>query len=71
MAHRLGNTPAICRKCYIHPAVFDAYRDGTLESALKRNGSSPDAELDELSDEETSVLRLLRKRAQQRGEPVA
>ena len=71
VAHRLGNTPAICRKCYIHPAVFDAYRDGTLESALKRNGTSPGAELDELSDEETSVLRLLRKRAQQRGEPVA
>jgi DNA topoisomerase I len=26
----LGNTPAICRKCYIHPAIFDGYLDGSL-----------------------------------------
>jgi DNA topoisomerase-1 len=71
VAHRLGNTPAICRKCYIHPAVFDAYRDGTLEDALKRNGSSPETELDDLSDEETAVLRLLRKRAHQQAETAA
>ena len=28
VAKRLGNTPAVCRKCYVHPAVFDAYLDG-------------------------------------------
>ena len=27
VAARLGNTKAICRKCYIHPAVIDAYLD--------------------------------------------
>ena len=32
----LGNTPAICRKCYIHPAVFDGYLDGSLLQALKQ-----------------------------------
>jgi DNA topoisomerase-1 len=32
----LGNTPAICRKCYIHPAIFDGYLDGSLLEALKR-----------------------------------
>jgi DNA topoisomerase-1 len=62
VSRKLGNTPAICRKCYIHPAVFDAYRDGSLEGALKRNGGSPADELDNLTDEETSVVRLLRKR---------
>ncbi len=31
----LGNTPAICRKCYIHPAIFDGYLDGQLLEALK------------------------------------
>jgi DNA topoisomerase-1 len=31
----LGNTPAICRKCYIHPAIFDGYLDGSLLEALK------------------------------------
>ena len=25
---RLGNTPAVCRKCYVHPAVLDAYLEG-------------------------------------------
>ena len=31
----LGNTPAICRKCYIHPAIFDGYLDGSLMEGLK------------------------------------
>ena len=30
VATRLGNTPAVCRACYIHPAVLDAYAGGTL-----------------------------------------
>ena len=28
VASRLGNTPAVCRKCYVHPAVIGAYLDG-------------------------------------------
>ena len=28
VAERLGNTKAVCRKCYIHPAILDAYMDG-------------------------------------------
>jgi DNA topoisomerase-1 len=34
VAKRLGNTPAVCRKCYIHPAVLDGYLDGSLRRAL-------------------------------------
>jgi DNA topoisomerase-1 len=30
VAEKLGNTKAVSRKCYIHPAVFDAYLDGSL-----------------------------------------
>jgi DNA topoisomerase I len=30
VAKQLGNTPAVCRKCYIHPGLFDAYLSGTL-----------------------------------------
>jgi DNA topoisomerase-1 len=30
VAARLGNTPAVCRACYIHPAVPQAYASGTL-----------------------------------------
>jgi DNA topoisomerase-1 len=32
----LGNTRSVCRKCYIHPQVVDAYFDGTLIEALNR-----------------------------------
>ena len=34
VAQRLGNTPAICRKCYIHPAVLDGYLSGRLRKTL-------------------------------------
>ena len=30
VAHELGNTPAVCRKAYIHPEVFVAWREGKL-----------------------------------------
>ncbi len=35
VAKSLGNTPAICRKCYIHPAVFEGYLDGSLLEGLR------------------------------------
>jgi DNA topoisomerase-1 len=34
VAKRLGNTPAVCRKCYIHPEVLESYLNGSLQ--LKR-----------------------------------
>jgi DNA topoisomerase-1 len=36
VAKMLGNTAAICRKCYIHPIVIEAYLAGTLPGMLKR-----------------------------------
>jgi DNA topoisomerase I len=36
VAARLGNTRAVCRKCYIHPGVLDAYAAGDLPAALRR-----------------------------------
>jgi DNA topoisomerase-1 len=32
VAARLGNTPAICRRCYVHPAVIDAYGAGQVSA---------------------------------------
>jgi DNA topoisomerase-1 len=53
VAARLGNTPTICRKCYIHPDVVTAYLNGSLEAGLRgRPGGG-------LSTEEWAVLRLL------------
>ena len=36
VARRLGNRPATCRKYYIHPAIIDAYSDGTLFPAMQQ-----------------------------------
>ena len=33
VAHALGNTPAVCRRAYVAPAVFDGWRDGRLQRA--------------------------------------
>lgn len=66
VAKKLGNTPAICRKCYIHPGVIDAYLDGSLETVCAGNGMRKhlkEASAHELSIEETMVLMLLDKTA--------
>jgi DNA topoisomerase I len=34
VAQHLGNTPAICRKCYVHPAVIETYTEGDLHRLL-------------------------------------
>ena len=36
VATELGNTPAVCRACYVHPDVMDAHLDGTLKAGLGR-----------------------------------
>jgi len=57
----LGNTPAVCRKCYIHPAVFESYLDGTLSESLKQKTEETLVEkIDDLREEEVSVLKFLR-----------
>jgi len=58
VARRLGNTAAICRKCYIHPEVIAAHTEQPLATALSR-GAAP---ADRLSPEEFAVLRLLEAR---------
>ncbi|MBX9585478.1 MAG: DNA topoisomerase IB [Gemmataceae bacterium] len=50
VAAELGNTPAVCRKSYIHPGVIDAYLAGTLPPGRAAGG---------LSADEGRVLRLL------------
>jgi DNA topoisomerase I len=58
----LGNTKSVCRKCYIHPAVIDAYLDRSLLETLEQRADAALAELDGLRPEEMAVLRFLRKR---------
>ena len=63
VAKRLGNTPAICRKCYVHPHVIDSYLDGTLVRTLKRRVKKEMAvSAKALRPEERAVLGLLQHR---------
>jgi DNA topoisomerase-1 len=63
VAEKLGNTPTICRKCYIHPAVIDAYLDGTILEALRERAARELVDdLHDLSPEEAAVLALLTQR---------
>jgi DNA topoisomerase-1 len=34
VSQQLGNTPAVCRASYIHPKVFEGWRDGSLANAV-------------------------------------
>jgi len=63
VAGELGNTPAVCRRCYIHPEVFEAHRDGSLQRGLReRSASAGAAEPDGLTGQESAVLELLTRR---------
>jgi DNA topoisomerase-1 len=64
VAKQLGNTPAICRKCYIHPDVIDRYLEGALPEALKRRAEAELIDTSGLRPEEAAVLALLRQRLQ-------
>jgi DNA topoisomerase-1 len=65
VAQKLGNTPSICRKCYVHPAVIDAYLDGAVLQVLReRTEEQLVEELHKLPPEEAAVLALLEQRLQ-------
>ncbi len=57
----LGNTPAVCRRYYVHPDVLDAFREGDLRDRLVRRnaGNTPAG----LRPPEAAVLDLLKERA--------
>ena len=65
IAQRLGNTPAVCRKCYVHPQIINAYLEGALSGMLLERAMSRRGTGARLRPEETAVLRLLRSRREQ------
>jgi DNA topoisomerase-1 len=77
VAQRLGNTPAVCRKCYIHPVVLESYLDGVIlervqaraAAALKTGKSVTSA--GSLSAEERAVLTFLQRRLPTTQEKLA
>ena len=60
---RLGNTPTICRKCYVHPEVLNSYMDGNLLLEIKSQAESDlRSVVSDLRPEEAAVLAMLRGR---------
>jgi DNA topoisomerase I len=60
VAGQLNNTRAVCRRYYVHPAVFEAYLAGTMLAGLGNGNAKAAAEAAAgLSDEERAVVRLL------------
>ncbi|MCO8312530.1 DNA topoisomerase IB [Pseudomonas mandelii] len=55
VARQLGNTPAVCRKCYIHPAVVDGFMQGALSELPRSRGRK------RLKAEEVALAVLLDK----------
>lgn len=63
VAKQLGNTPAICRSCYVHPDVLNAYMDGDLTDMIQAKISATLKDTHQhLSDDEIMVLAFLKKR---------
>ena len=72
VAKHLGNTPAICRSCYIHPAVLDGYLDGSLLNSLAEDTRKYLAEnIEGMSAEEAAVTAFLRVRLAELSEQNA
>ncbi len=63
VAKMLGNTPSICRKCYIHPAIFDGYLDSSLLEGVKARAAAVlEANNSDLTADERAVTAYLGRR---------
>jgi DNA topoisomerase-1 len=63
VAKILGNTPAVCRKCYVHPAVLETYLDGAMIEGLKQKTEETlEEKPPDLKSEEAAVMRFLQAR---------
>jgi DNA topoisomerase-1 len=61
-AEHLGNTPAICRKCYVHPGIIDAYMEGSLCELLAQQEQLDSRKTQqELHPDEANVLAFLHR----------
>lgn len=66
VAAKLGNTPSVCRKCYVHPAVLEAYLNGThLDPASKKAAEQ------EATDEKAVQKQIKQELKQQLDEKIA
>jgi len=64
VAAKLGNRPATCRKYYVHPAIMEAYVNGTLLEAMKTSPSEAATSESGLEPRELCVLAILNSQLQ-------
>ena len=63
VAEHLGNTPTVCRSCYIHPKVLEAYARGkSIEEFRPRRARRIARKQPDYTVEEVALLKLLRAR---------
>jgi DNA topoisomerase-1 len=60
VAQKLGNTKAVCRKCYIHPAVLSAYLDGSFLTDFEGSPAGAAVASAAIKTGESSLLSFLR-----------
>lgn len=66
VAAQLGNTPAVCRKCYIHPVILSSYLDGATIATLRDKAETALGHgLSSLSGAEGAVLAFIEERLRQ------
>jgi DNA topoisomerase-1 len=63
VAEKLGNTPAVCRACYIHPRVLESYSGRALQKAWKADRSRARKKPNGLRVEESALMRVLEAEA--------
>ena len=65
-AKLLRNTPTICRKCYVHPAIVESYISGNLIEGLQTKLDQAE-EIADFSDDERAVLNFLNGQARKKN----
>jgi DNA topoisomerase-1 len=61
-SERLGNTPTVCRKCYVHPGILDAYARGTVVPRIRVLSVRPSRTSGaKLRPDERAVVTFLRR----------
>ncbi|MEP6835432.1 MAG: DNA topoisomerase IB [Gemmatimonas sp.] len=61
VASQLGNTPTVCRKCYVHPAILKAFEDEAIRSRFVKESAKKKREAG-LTHEESALLRFLKSK---------
>jgi DNA topoisomerase-1 len=68
VAARLGNTPSVCRKCYVHPVILDCYLSGVMIETVKQRVKDEKLEhAAAMRKDELAVMQLLERRLSQQA----